>query len=377
LSIPIETLSRRFRRFGERECQHASPLYARLAVGIADDRQLLAIAAAAQSHPVPNLFLAAVHYLLLKDRDHPLAALYPDLALTPQPARRVPSGWRFACLPRRGGGEQSDPFPLPRTTREREPSDPFPLFRAFCLEHADQIRALLAARRVQTNEVRRCACLLPAFVCAALRSPGRPLALVEVGASAGFNLLWDRYGYDYGTGQRYGNPGSPVQLACELRGGRQPPLAPALPEVAFRVGIDLNPIDARDEDAMLWLRALIWPEQHERAALLDRAIEVARREPPRLAGDALDLLPDAIRSAPADAALCVFHTFTLNQFSATAREQYDQLIAAQAASRNLCEIAIEWREPYPSVALTTFESGARSEQTLAHCDAHGAWLEWL
>src|SRR6476646_6559141 len=79
MSLPIETLSQHFQRFGERECVPASPLYGRLAVGIAGDADLLAIAALARARPVPNLFLAAVHFLLLQGIARPLAAFYPDL----------------------------------------------------------------------------------------------------------------------------------------------------------------------------------------------------------------------------------------------------------------------------------------------------------
>ncbi|HEX5689486.1 MAG TPA: DUF2332 domain-containing protein, partial [Roseiflexaceae bacterium] len=297
MTYSTETLAQHFRRFGERECLPSSPLYGRLAVGIADDPALLELASAAQAGPVPNLFFAAVQYLLLRGAEHPLAAFYGV----------------------RPGEAAADV----------QQSDPFPAFHAFCLKHAEQIRALLASRRVQTNEVRRCACLMPAFLTVARRDVDRPLALVEVGTSAGFNLLWDRYGYEYGAGERFGDVHSPVQLHCELRGGQLP--RPGLfPNVVDRVGLDLNPIDARDYDAMLWLRALIWPEQRDRAALLEQAIAVVRQHPPRLlAGDALDLLPGAIRAAPEEALVCVFHTFTLNQFPQPARERFDVLIAEQ------------------------------------------------
>ncbi|HEX5691100.1 MAG TPA: DUF2332 domain-containing protein [Roseiflexaceae bacterium] len=340
----IETLAQRFRRFGERECVPSSPLYGRLAVGISEDPALLELATAAEAGPVPNLFLAAVQYMLLHGATHPLAAFY-----------HLPG--RAASL----------------TVGD---ADPFPAFRAFCLEQATAMRALLASRRVQTNEVRRCACLMPAFLTAARRAGRRPLALVEVGASAGFNLLWDSYGYEYGAGGRYGDLASPVQLRCELRGGQLPAPVP-FPQIAYRVGLDLNPIDARDDDAMLWLRALIWPEQRDRAALLEQAIAVAQQNPPRLlAGDALDLLPGAIGAAPEETLVCVFHTFTLNQFPQPARERFDALIAEQAARRDLCVIAIEWREPYPAIDLTWFASDERQTQRLGFCDAHGAWIEW-
>jgi hypothetical protein len=275
----LRLLVQRFRRFAQRECR-VSPLYERLSLGIADDPEVLAIAARArQGQPVPNLFLAAVHFLLLQGSAHPLAAFYPSVS---------PAG--------------------PST------GDPYPLFRAFCLEHAMAIRQLIATRLVQTNEVRRCACLLPAFSLVTARAPGRPLALVEIGASAGLNLLWDRYGYDYGAAGRYGDMHSPVQITCTLRGALRPPLPAILPTVATRLGLDLHPLDVGDADESLWLRALVWPDEAGRAELLQRALQVAQQDPPSLmAGNALDLLPEVIATMPGEQTLCVFHTHTTNQ----------------------------------------------------------------
>jgi hypothetical protein len=135
------------------------------------------------------LLLAAAHYLLLRSVKPrlPLAAYYPSIV---GPAARC--------------------------------GDPVPAFRRFCLERQGQIRELVATRRVQTNEVGRCACLLPAFTLAAGMAGGRPLALVEVGASAGLNLLFDRYAYDYGDGVPRGEAGSPVRISCSLRGPAAP-----------------------------------------------------------------------------------------------------------------------------------------------------------
>jgi hypothetical protein len=350
MTTNLETLSYQFQRFGERECVPASPLYGRLAVGIAGDQELLQLASAARARPVPNLFLAAVHYLLLKDSTHSLAAYYPDLIAHP-----------------RG-----------KSDREAAGADSFPHFRAFCLEHADAIRALLETRLVQTNEVRRCACLLPAFALVARQTPGRDLALVEVGASAGLNLLWNRYHYDYGQGGQWGDARSPVRLACELRGAGRPPLPRPIPAIAYRIGLDLHPVDVRDADEALWLRALIWPEQTDRIALLEGAIAVARRDPPPLlAGDANDLLDGALARVPPNATVCVYHSFVLNQFSPAARDRFHALIADHGRRRDIQLIAIEWQEAFASITLTSFRSGARAEQRLANCDAHGGWLEWL
>lgn len=337
-------LAHQFQRFGERECLPASPLYARLAVGIAKDQRLLELAATAQASPVPNLLFGAVHYLLLRGVTHPLAVFYRSLSDAPLSIQQ---------------------------------HDPFPVFRAFCLEHAEPITALLKTRRVQTNEVRRCACLLPAFHLVAQRGGERPLALVEVGTSAGLNLLWDRFHYDYG-GQSCGNPASGVQLNCTLRGWARLPLPERMPNITHRIGLDLNPIDVHDEAEALWLQALIWPEQRDRAAYLQQAIVLAQTERQDLrAGDAVMLLPDVLAQIPESVTLCVFHTFVLNQFPQAARAQFGQLLDMVGVTRDFSVVGIEWQEPAPPLTLTTYIAGTRSQQILATCDAHGAWLEWI
>lgn len=338
-------LSRKFAEFAVYEGQLSSPLYARLSQRIAADPEVLALAAEARSTPVPNLLLGAVHYLLLTGVAHPLAVFYPSLT------------------------------PSPRTD-----ADPYPAFQAFCRKHYAAIRDLLRTRRVQTNEVRRCACLLPAFAQVARQAPDRPLALLEIGPSAGANLLWDRYGYDYGDAGRYGDPRSPVQLQCVLRGTGRPLFPTRLPPVVSRLGLDLNPVDVRDADAVLWLRALIWPEHAHRAALLTEAIVVAQQHPPRLlAGDALDLLPTVLPTVPADATLCIFHSFTLNQFQRAARERFGAILAEHSRQRDIYRVFIEARpgSDYPHLGCTTFRHGVATEQTLAMCNAHGEWFEWL
>lgn len=336
----LRLLAELFRRFGERECAHISPLYAQLAISVADDPQLLALAAAGagRGQPVPNLMFAAAQYLLLSGERHRLAAFYPAV----------------------GGSSDT-------------PGDPVPPFRDFCLQHAPAIQQLLHTRLVQTNEVRRCALTMPALT---LASAGQPIALIEVGSSAGLNLLFDRYGYRYGD-QRCGDRESAVQLNCVPR-GLPPPVPARLPVVASRVGLDLNPIDVRDHDATRWLRALIWPEQTDRAHLLERALVLAEAQPPPLrAGNALELLPQAFAEAPDTAQLCVVHTFTLNQFSAAMRAQFGHLIASHSHQRPIAVISVEWREPFPPLTLAHWEQGlCVAERELATCDPHGAWITW-
>jgi hypothetical protein len=342
----LETLIRRFEQFGRVESHYASPLYERFCLGIVADPEMLELAAYARAgQPVPNLFLGAVHFLLLQGIQDPLADFYPSL-----------------------GGSKS-----------LLDDDPYPYFRSFCLEHYEQIQQIIATKLVQTNEVRRCACLLPAFELVSIRSQRRPLAMIEIGTSAGLNLLWDRYGYDYGEGLRCGDPDSPVQLTCQLRGALRPSLPDRFPTVVYRIGIDLNPIDVRDAEQTRWLQALIWPEHKRRADLLAAAIAVAQKHPPELlAGDALDILPRVLPNVPQESVLCLYHSFVINQFSSEARERLDALFAQTVQQRDLYIISIAWlNDQIPVLELQSFENGRKIEQKLARCSGHARWMEWF
>ena len=347
---PLDALARRFVRFADQECRGYAPFYDQLARWIARDPDLLTIAACARSgQQAPNLLLAAVHYLLLQGAEHVLAAFYPSVT-------------HLAAVP---------------------PGDPVPAFRSFCQDHRASLIELVSTGLVQTNEPQRCTVLLPAFATVARLTGGTPLALIEVGSSAGLNLLFDRYGYDYGTGRSAGDPMSPVRFACALRGTGFPPIHAGTPLVSARVGIDLNPISVDDPQAMLWLRALVWPEHPERAALLQQALALAQCEPPSLiAGDALTVLPQVVADTPAGMALCVFHTATLAHFPLEAREHFRALIPELARQRDLFWLASEGsgnpgrRGQYVTI-LTAFQNGRSTEHQLAYSHPHGAWLEWL
>jgi len=348
----LHTLAQEFLWNAEHTLADSSPFYEKLARRIANDPEILALAAHAQFHqPAMNLFFAAAHYLLLRGADDPLALFYADLARIPNPQ-----------------------------------DDPYPIFRAFCLNHADEIIALVSTRRVQTNEVARCALFLPAFTLISKRIATQPFVLIEIGSSAGLNLNWDRYGYEYGDENLCGDVASPVKLKCELRGAVRPPLPKEgerygerslPPRVISRTGIDLNPNDVFDDDEMMWLRALVWPEQRERAERLQNAIVLAREFPPRiLQGDALELAPRLIQETPRETPIVLFHSFVLNQVPAEIRARYFDLLAENSAGRILFDVAVEPSEwPCPLV-LTTFQNGERAQEILATCDYHGRWVEW-
>ncbi|MCG3140222.1 MAG: hypothetical protein HDKAJFGB_01268 [Anaerolineae bacterium] len=335
----LHDIAASFRWNAEHVLGDSSLLYQKLAYRVADDADLLALAAHAQPHQPPmNLLFGAVHYLLLRATDDPLKNFFPDLARKPN-----------------------------------RQDDPFPIFRAFCLENADALAQLISSRRVQTNKVARCALFLPAFEWIARRVAYKPFALLEVGASAGLNLNWDRYAYAYGDGVFCGDADATVVLPSAVRGAR-PPLPQAFPRVQTRAGIDLNPMDVFDDDAMLWLRALVWPEQRDRAERLRRAIALAREFPPRVEqGDARTQVAAWARAIPPDTPIVLFHSFVLNQVDAAAREQYYAQLRGLDVERVWFDVAVEPQTWPARLSVTT----RATQTTLALCDHHGRWLEWI
>jgi len=342
--VGLEEIAESFVHSAAHEFRGSSPLYERLSIRISKDAELIELAAHAISNPVPMIFFAAVHFLLLNGTEHPLTAYFPDIT----PSSDVSEG------------------------------DPYPVFRNFCLEHRSEIRRIVSTHHVQTNEVRRSACLLPAFGIVASESKGAPLTLVEIGASAGLNLLWDRYGYDYGNGRFYGDRASPVRLTCALRGNKIPPFPETLPQIASRLGLDLHPIDVRQKSEINRLRSFIWPEHTARFEMLERAIEIARRHPPELrAGDALEHLPAVMATTPPDTALCLFHTFVSNQMSPEWRKDLVQLIADYGSKRDIFCISIDFLDKYPRLELLSYIDGIWDHRHLANCSGHSRWMEWL
>ncbi|MXW01995.1 MAG: DUF2332 domain-containing protein [Holophagales bacterium] len=322
-----------------------SPTYAELAAGVAGDGELLALAAQRQDgQPAPNMLFGAVQYLLLRGVEHPLAAHYPILS-----------------------GAEPPPEPA------------FPLFRAFCLEHREAVGELIVTRRTQTQVVRRCTCLLPVFG-QVFREAETPLALIDVGASAGLNLNFDRYAYRYRRAGdeilRWERDVAGVELEADLRGpGTPPPPPPEIP-VASRDGIDLNPIDLGDADELLWLRALIWPEHVERhAQLVDAAAEL-KDSPVRLhRGDASRDLPHLLERVPAEAALVVYSTIALYQIPREGRRRITAALEARSRERPVWQVALEGVHP-PSLTLTRYRDGAGEAELLARASPHGWWIEW-
>ncbi|MET0422349.1 MAG: DUF2332 domain-containing protein [Actinoplanes sp.] len=246
------------------------------------------------------------------------------------------------------------------------PTEPEP-FRAFVHAQWPAIAAEMRVRATQTNEIGRCALLLP--VLAALP---QPLALLEVGASAGLNLFPDKYSYRYGD-HRLGDSG-PV-LDCVLTGAPPPQ---RLPDVVWRAGIDLNPLDITDPADRSWLDALIWPEHDARRARLQTAAAIAAASPPRLVrGDLVDDLPALAANAPANATLVVFHTSVLYQVPAPRRAAFVDLVGTLPGHWISVERALDHDGLPPAPAAGMHNVLALDGHPLAYTRSHGESLAWF
>jgi hypothetical protein len=237
---------------------------------------------------------------------------------------------------------------------------PYRGFRTFLDAHWAEVSEIVLSRATQTNEAGRCASLLPSL--AQISAMQRmPLALIEVGASAGLALFPDRYGYEFvavdsgaGADGKDGGTGAGRAEAAETRttrllpAGARPgtfpvlrcvtsgpvPLPTKLPHVVWRAGIDLNPLDVRNPDDVAWLEALVWPEQEFRLERLRQAIAIAQEQPPLLvAGDLNEKLLELAGLAPADAALVVFHSAVMAYLDAAGRARFRRTVADLAAER--------------------------------------------
>jgi hypothetical protein len=247
-------------------------------------------------------------------------------------------------------------------------TDP-PAFLDFVLRHWERIAPEMRRRATQTNETGRCALLLPV-----LAELPQPLALLEIGASAGLNLFPDRYAYRYGE---HHLGAGPVELRCDLT-GREPPAG--LPRVVWRAGLDLNPLDITDPADARWLESLIWPEHHHRRERLRAAARIAAADPPRLQrGDLVDDLPALAAAAPEDATLVIVNTSVLYQVPADRRRAFTDLVrdlpGHWISVENLATFGYDGLPNPPDETL--FNVLALDGRPLAWTRAHGQAMAWF
>lgn len=360
----IQRLSGVFDYFGNTQAAARSPLYERLALGASQDPDVLSLLEpAAPAQRRPTLLLAAVHRLLLAGHaGEPLARFYPSVTEGPLPAE-----------------------------------DPWPVFREFCMEQAGRLRELVAGANTQINEVARCGALMPAVALAQRQLGGGPIALLDVGASAGLHLLLDRYLYRYGPYGQVGDPGSGVVIETDVEGDLPPFVPPRLPEIGWRAGLDSAPVDLNDPDQLLWLRAMVWPDADRAMRRLDQAIALARRQPVTVyRTDATELAEFVAEQVPGDLGLVIMHATLLTYLSPDQIADLGRQLNEIATKRGrLARVALEAGQSLqlpggiPAVgpddvaahtrftlALSSWSDDSGEDVRLAHAGTYGQTIAW-
>jgi hypothetical protein len=280
--------------------------------------------------------------------DDPVAARILDRYGEGRGALALLGGLHFLVL----GGEASWEDPLER--------------------HEDFLTEYVARQDVQTNEAQRSWVLLPLFLHAA--GGAEVVDVIELGASAGLNLVFDRYRYEYEEGMR-----GPEDAALVLRGEERRPLGRALLERALnirsRVGIDRAPIDVTTDEGVRLLESFVWPGQDERVERLHAAIEVVRAEPPRIVtGDIADVLPGLLEALPRDGLALVFQTGVFEYIAPDARARVREIL--ERADRDLVFVASgRPRDEERAWGMRIYRPG-RGHEFAGHADYHGTWLDY-
>jgi hypothetical protein len=336
----------------------------------ADDEVLSLLDGAPMSQRRPLLLLAAVHFLLLCGVEHPLAAHYDTVADV--------------------RGTPYDPL-----------GDAAGAFADFCNAHRAALEELIATRTTQTNEVGRCTALLPGLCfIAAQYGWNEPLSLLDLGTSAGLNLLFDDYAYTYRAAEgdatlAAGVAGSAVALECTARDDLEQLPELRLPRIATRVGLDLSPLDPFSDDAARWLLACQWPDNPVRFGRLRAALANVRAaaSPPRLErGDMVTDLPRIAATVPGDGPLVLFHSWVAAYLDEAQQRTLANAIRTLGASRHVhhlyCESPFETpglptppppvpREgPDLATALVHIGPDGAPAVRLADTHPHGYWIRW-
>ena len=341
-----------YRRFGDLDAAKASPLHQRVAVALSEsDEAMRALEAVPARKRHPTVILAALHDVALTGGAPVLAAAY--------------------------AAADADAAALAAVET--------------LLRMTDSIVALAERRRPRTDETGHSAVLYPAIAEAARRVGATAVGLIDVGCSAGLNLTVDRVGIRYSDGQALGDPSSPVQQTASIVGKRPVPTR-ALPEVVARVGIDLDPFDVTNPDDARWLRAWLPPDQPERAAMLEAELALAATDPPTLlAGDALEVLPDAFSRVPAKALPVVTTTWALSSFPLQSRLRFLQRLDDASLGRPVAWVSVEGVGVAPAVptlgdrrasghsiiGVAVLDGSTLRTEAVGRCWLRGRMLAWL
>lgn len=350
--------------YESRAMQFSSPLFSALAQGCAEDKEILELCAGVRrGQPIALFLLSVVQYLLFRSPDEELAGYFPSMTNRPKPMEQA-----------------------------------FPVFREFCLERRSELTELLATRTVNTNLVERASNVLPALQHVHALT-GTPLTLVEIGCSAGFNLLFDEYYYDFGAVGRVGKEDASVRLSCRVIGSSRPKLE-SVPPVARRVGVDLVTVDCSDPDTRLWMESMLSPEWYEERDRLRKALALrSDRKIRMLCGNALTVLPELLEELGGP--VVVLHTYIMGQWFAAAKESLDKMFRYASRQRDIHRIGVEApgtesaesirarlaalsrakiplrQKSLPArVDYTQYRKGTVQSTVLGYVDGFGGWLDW-
>lgn len=343
-----ETVEKEFGKFASWS-RGKSELYETLCSTVVENEDLHELVGKIEADNRPYVFFAAIHFLVLEEPKCPLAEFYPSISRNPK-----------------------DPG---KEALEK-------IFREFCTENFKRIKELAESRKVQTNEVRRCAVLLPGIAYTDARTE-EPLSLIELGSSAGLNLLWDKYRYLYSEQDLGSN--SALKLECDPVEGNLS-IPDSMPQIEERIGVDINPLDVTSSDDKRWLKALTWPEHVERRKRLEKAIDVARSQPPEIVkGDICEELPEIVTGLT-DPVL-VYCTQVLWALPPEKIEEFLEVIEEISRDREIYFLfgergGIEWItgerdvDEEPEVWLEWSDNPSEGFQKLGSYDVHGEWLKW-
>lgn len=355
-----------------------SPLYAALCPLLAEDPTAIALYADVPgTQRRPNLLLAALHYSVLRDQTHGFAEWFKTV-----------------------GGTKEANDPELKTA-----------LSSFIAQRFGELKKLVVGGATQTNEVGRSALILPALAVLG-EEQAKPVAIVEIGTSAGLNLRPDAYALNYrnadGTTTTVGPKNSTVQIETDTSQSVEllPYAALASLQLGSRIGVDLNPLDITDEFQARWLCALIWPDDTARFHRLRAAVDHAAANPiPIVQGDAVETVGAYISSVPVNEYPVVVTTWVLTYLTEPQRRAFAATLDAAAQTRDFAWIAMEhpayarglpWPEQVTAlwgsesldpVAQTITKSGTplvvhrykggiRSSEWIASVHAHGHWINW-
>ena len=231
----------------------------------------------------------------------------------------------------------------------------------------------------QTNEAGRSAGLMTGLLHVAERF-GPRVEVLEIGSSAGLNLLIDRYAFDLG-GVRTGPADSSVLIGPEWR-GPPPPEVPI--EIVSTRGVDVAPVDATDPAQAARLAAYVWVDAPERVARIERGVAMIRDGGVRLEqGDAADWVEARLAEPqPAGVTRVLMHSVVWQYLGDSRRTRIREAMDA-AGARATTDRPLGWVMMEPNRDLHRHEvrvrgwPGDRPMELVALTHAHGAWVEGL